>query len=147
MNTNKIMDCERSKIERWSRFQLSNSWKTIGVLISVLCFVTLMVMKISGVEPSWINDVLKRALIVGFLIISLSKEKDEDEMIASLRAKSYALAFIFGVLYSLVQPAVDYVVHNYIYEASENNTFSYFQVLWFMLLVQIMFFEVLKRNR
>ncbi len=142
-----MMDCERTKIERWSRFQLSNSWKRVGIVLSLITFLTLMTMKFFEVEPSWINGVLKRVLIVGFLIISISKEKDEDEMIASLRSMSYTLAFIFGVLYALVQPAVDYVIHNYVYEASGNNTFSYFQILWFMLLVQIMFFEVLKRNR
>ncbi|WP_460218487.1 hypothetical protein [Psychroserpens sp. MEBiC05023] len=147
MNLNDIQNCERTKIEKWSRFQLSNTWKTVGITISVLVFLVLIGFKFVDDRPQWTSEVLKRLLIVSFLIISISKEKQEDEMIMSLRAKSYTLAFIFGVLYALVQPVIDYLIHEYVFEASGNNTFSYFQILWFMLLVQIMFFEVLKRNR
>ncbi len=147
MNLNDIQKCERTKIEKWSRFQLSHKWKTVGIMISLSVFAMLLGLKLMDDRPQWTSEVLKRLLIVGFLIISISKDKEEDEMIASLRAKSYTLAFIFGVLYTLIQPVVDYLVHQYVFSASENNTFSYFQVLWFMLLIQIMFFEVLKRQR
>ncbi len=147
MSNKSFMECERTKLERWSQFQLANNWKTIGATICLLTLLTLIGIKFIDTEPSWLRDVLKRVLLVGLLIVVLSKEKVEDEMLQSLRAKAFTLAFIFGVLYSLVQPLADYVVHNYIYEASKENTFSYFQVLSFMLLVQIMFFEVLKRNR
>lgn len=147
MNLSDIQKCERSKIEKWSKFQLSYPWKTIGIILSIAVFLMLLGLKLIDDTPIWASEILKRLLIVGFLMISISKEKEEDEMIASLRAKSYTLAFIFGVLYALIQPVVDGLVHTYIYTPSETNTFSYFQILWFMLLIQILFFEVLKRNR
>lgn len=147
MNLSNAKKCERTRIEKWSRFQLAPKWKTAGVIISVTAFLMLFGLKFIDDRPVWTSDVLKRILIVGFLIISISKDKEEDEMITSLRAKSYTLAFIFGVLYALIQPAIDAFIHHYVFEASGNNTFSYFQILWFMLLIQIMFFEVLKRNR
>ncbi|WP_431136724.1 hypothetical protein [Psychroserpens mesophilus] len=147
MNLQKLQDCERTKIERWSKFQLSNAWKIKGVIISVLIFIFLISLKFIDNEPLWAKEVLKRLLIVGFLIISLSKDREEDEMIASLRAKSYALAFVFGVLYALIQPGIEHILHTYVYEPNPSNTFSYFEILFFMLLIQIMFFEILKRNR
>ncbi|MBV7267634.1 hypothetical protein [Winogradskyella luteola] len=147
MNTKKIIECERTKIEKWSQFQLSNRWKTIGTVLCLVTFLTMIGLKFTEAEPLWLKDILRKVLLVGLLIIILSKEKMEDEMIVSLRAKSFTLAFIIGVLYALIQPVVDYVIHNFLYEASENNGFSYFQVLSFMLLIQMMFFEVLKRNR
>ena len=107
----------------------------------------MIALKFTDNEPLWFKDVLRKALLVGLLIVTLSKEKIEDEMVTTLRFKAYTLAFIMAVLYSLIQPMADYIVHNYIYEPSKGNDFSYFQVLSFMLLIQIMFFEVLKRNR
>lgn len=147
MNLKSMEQCERSRIERWSRFQLSYNWKRIGLVFTITIFIALIVLKFIEGEPEWIRGFLKRGLLVSLLIISLSKEKFEDEMITSLRAKSYTLAFIIGVLYTLVQPGVDYLVHHYVFESSATNTFSYFQLLFFMLFIQIMFFEVLKRNR
>lgn len=147
MEAKRIVECERTKIEKWSQFQLSNRWKTVGVILSLSVFVILFILKFIDAKPEWTSGVLKRLLIVGFLIISISKEKQEDEMIASLRAKSYTLAFIIGVLYTLVQPGIDYIIDMYLISSSKTNSFSYFQILWFMLLIQIMFFEILKRNR
>lgn len=147
MNAKKLMDCERTKIEKWSEFQLPNVWKLRGTIICLLIFGIMIALKFIDNEPLWLKDVLRKGLLVGLLIVTLSKEKIEDEMVTTLRFKAYTLAFIMAVLYSLIQPVADYVVHNFIYEASMNNGFSYFQVLSFMLIIQIMFFEILKRNR
>ena len=100
-------------------------------------------MDLDSIESSF---VLKRVLLIGLLVVSLSKDKEEDEMIVSLRAKSFTLAFVLAVLYSLIQPLVNVLVF-YIIKGDMTNGFSYFQVLSFMLMLQIMFFEVLKRNR
>ena len=147
MNSKKIIECERSKIEKWSQFQLHNRYKSIGTLICLVTFLTMIGLKFTEAEPVWLKEVLRKLLLVGFLIVILSKEKIEDEMLSDLRAKAFTLAFVFGVVYALVQPVVDSVVHNLIYEPNPDNNFSYFQLLSFMLLIQIMFFEVLKRNR
>ncbi|MDO1500954.1 hypothetical protein Q2T40_12510 [Winogradskyella maritima] len=147
MGLKEIQDCERTKIEKLSGFQLPNRWKTIGALLSLTVFITMLSLKFIDTPPLWVKELLKRSLLVGLLIVILAKEKDEDEMIASLRGKAYTLAFIFGVVYALVQPLIDTVVHGLLYEAGEDNGFSYFQLLFFMLFIQILFFEVLKRNR
>lgn len=84
--------------------------------------------------------------MICFLIISISKEKIEDEYIDSLRAQSYSLAFILSVVYSLIQPLINYSVDVLLNEEpKEFYDFSYFQVLFFMLVVQIMFFSHMKR--
>lgn len=147
MDTKKVIECERTKIERWSEFQLPNRWKTIGTLLCLVTFSTMIGLKFTDSEPLWLKEVLRKSLLVGFLIVILSKEKIEDEMLGALRAKAFTLAFVIGVLYALAQPLIDNLVHNLIYEPNPDNDFSYFQLLSFMLLIQIMFFEVLKRNR
>ncbi|WP_115461409.1 hypothetical protein [Winogradskyella aurantiaca] len=146
MGLKNIQECERNKIERWAAFQLEHKWKRFGILLSVLCLVLLMLLKLMDLNTLESSFVLKRVLLIGLLVISLSKDKEEDEMIVSLRAKSFTLAFVLAVVYSLVQPLVNVLVF-YLIKGDMTDSFSYFQVLSFMLMLQIMFFEVLKRNR
>ncbi|MGB3608174.1 MAG: hypothetical protein WA775_01530 [Psychroserpens sp.] len=147
MNLKNTHNCELTKLERWSKFQLPYKWKSLGITVTVLSFLILLCAKLFDDKLIWLEDILKRILIIGLLVISISKDKYEDEMIASLRAKSYTLAFIFGVLYALIQPVIDDLIHTYVLESNRTNMFSYFQLLWYMLFVQIMFFEISKRNR
>ena len=147
MDVEKIIDCERSRIERWSNFQLAYKWKRVGLLLSLGAFATLVIIKFFEGDFLVHKFVLKRVLLIGLLIISLSKDKVEDEMIVSLRAKSLSLAFVLAVVYAIIQPFINVLVFYVVDYKDISNTFSYFQVLFFMLFIQILFFEVLKRNR
>jgi hypothetical protein len=138
-------ESERKRMNWLNSFQLPNQYKKIGWYFVLLVFILMIAKKFID-EPNWIKPVLKNAMILGFLIISLSKEKIEDELITKLRAQSYRLAFVFAVVYSLVQPYIEYGV-DYLFNTNEVSMgFSYFQVLIFMLVVQIGFFEQFKRS-
>jgi len=79
-------------------------------------------------------------------LISVSKEKIEDEYIDSLRSQSYRLAFILAIVYALLQPIVNVVVSYVLQQDNEYESFNYFQVLFFMLIVQLLFFWKLKKQ-
>jgi uncharacterized membrane protein len=85
-------------------------------------------------------------LLIGLLLISVSKEKIEDEYIDSLRSQSYRLAFILAIVYALLQPIVNVVVSYVLQQDNEYESFNYFQVLFFMLIVQLLFFWKLKKQ-
>ncbi len=138
-------DTENNRLLRWGKFQLPNRFIKIGWSIIIGTFL-LMIAKKFVDEPTWVKPILRNVMILGFLIVSISKEKIEDELIASLRATSYRLALIIGVLYALVQPYVTYAVENLIDPGNAELDNSYFQVLLYILLVQIMFFNALKRS-
>lgn len=147
----KLCENEDRRMDRFSRFQLSKPFRRIGWIITFISFILLVINR-TIIEDDYTHLVLRHIvlnlMIIGLLIISLSKESVEDELIVSLRAKSYRMAFIFGVLYSLVQPYVILVVRS-LKESDPvdtTNTFSYFQVIIFMLIVQIAFFERFKRS-
>jgi len=148
MGLNKVTECERTKLESFlDKFQLPNSFKKVGIAIFLLSFVVLTIIKFADNEPLWLRPALKQAMLVGLLMISISREKIEDELIQILRSKSYALAFIIGVIYIMLQPLTNELV-NFILGTSEApDNMGYVQVLLFMLLIQVGFFEVLKRNR
>jgi hypothetical protein len=148
MGLNKVTECERTKLESFlDKFQLPNSFKKVGIAIFLLSFVVLTIIKFADNEPLWLRPALKQAMLVGLLMISISREKIEDELIQILRSKSYALAFIIGVIYIMLQPLTNELVNFILGTAEAPDNMGYVQVLLFMLLIQVGFFEVLKRNR
>lgn len=148
MGLNKVTECERTKLESFlDKFQLPNSFKKVGIAIFLLSFVALTIIKFADNEPLWLRPALKQAMLVGLLMISISREKIEDELIQILRSKSYALAFIIGVIYIMLQPLTNELINFILGTAEAPDNMGYVQVLLFMLLIQVGFFEVLKRNR
>lgn len=144
MSKESLCERERSHIEKMNKFQLPHRLKKVGYYIAFGAF-ALMIAKKFFEEPAWVKPALRWALLIGMLIISLAKDKIEDEFIDSLRSQSYRLAFILAVVYSLVQPFINYGVGILFDENEKLQGFSYFQVLFFMLLVQLLFFFQLKR--
>jgi hypothetical protein len=96
-------------------------------------------------NPIWLKPFLHGVLLIGLLIISVSKEKIENEFIVSLRSQSYRLAFILAIVYSLVQPLANFAIATLINQDNTFESFNYFQVLFFMLIVQLLFFWKLKK--
>lgn len=144
MSKQSICERERSQLEKMNKFQLGNQFKKIGYIIAIGTFILMLGRKY--IENSeWVRPILHGVLLIGMLIISLSKEKLEDEFIDSLRSQSYRLAFLLAIVYSLVQPLVNYAVATLLNQDDKLEGFSYFQVLFFMLVVQLMFFWQLKR--
>lgn len=146
MFNSSFCESERKKIEKMNKFQLSQKFKTIGCYIVIATFSSMLIRKIADVDIFWLKELLRSLLLLGMLIISISKDKVEDEFIESLRAQSYRLAFVLTVIYALIQPYVEYVVDFLLNDNPKDfGSFSYFQVLTFMLVIQIAFFEQLKR--
>lgn len=144
MSKQTICERERTHLEKMNKFQLGNQFKRIGFIIAIGTFFLMIIRKYIE-DSEWIRPILHAILLVGLLIISLSKEKLEDEFIDSLRSQSYRLAFLMAIVYSLIQPLVNYGVGTLFNENEELKSFDYFQVLFFMLIVQLLFFWQLKR--
>jgi hypothetical protein len=69
-------------------------------------------------------------------------------MTLTLRAQSYAIAFVLGVVYALVMPYVEFGVSNVVNNGGEAyKPLGDFQVLLFMLMIQLLFYHNLKRYR
>lgn len=144
MKHQSLMECETNKLNKSYAFQLSHRFKKIGYYVAFGTF-GLMIAKKFIDEPEWVKSALRVLLLIGMLIISMSKDKVEDEFIDSLRSKSYRLAFIMGVLYALIQPLINFAVSSLLAKEASLSGFDYFQVLFFMLLVQLMMFWQLKK--
>jgi len=149
MNKEKIIECERRSFERWLNFRLPHGFLKIGVVIA-LASIAVMFFRAFVMEgdTEWLKEITKKTLLVGMLIMSLSRDKEEDEMIIALRMQSYAIAFVVGVVYALVMPYVEYGVSNIVNNGGEvYKDLGDFQVLLFMLMIQLLFYHNLKRFR
>lgn len=148
MNKSKILNSERSRIEKMIKFQLPNKYITIGIGVFLATFLSFIVLKIMGSNSESTKLILRSIMLVSLLVISVSKDKEEDEMVKLIRVQSYALAFVIGVLYAVVQPVINYLVS--LGMSTDKIIYSNlgdFQVLIFMLMIQLNFFYFLKRMR
>ncbi len=149
MNVKKIIECEQNKFTKIINFRLSSKFMTVGIAIVTLSIVMMFVraFALEG-DTEWLKLLLQKVLLVGLLIMSISRDKEEDEMITTLRSQSYAIAFVIGVVYALVMPYVEFGVDSVVESnVSEFKNLGDFQVLLFMLMIQLLFFHNLKRYR
>lgn len=149
MNREKIVNCERGRFVKLINFRLPHRFMTIGIAIAALSIIMMFVraFAMEG-ETEWLKHLLQKILLIGMLLMSISKDKQEDEMTITLRAQSYAIAFVIGVVYALIMPYVELGVSNVVHSGGEvYKDLGDFQVLLFMLMIQLMFYHNLKRYR
>ncbi|MCA0131950.1 hypothetical protein [Winogradskyella alexanderae] len=149
MGTEKFVEYERKRLNKIASLRLPNQFMIIGVMVVAISIITMMLraFALEG-DTQWLKLLLQKTLLVGLLLMSLSKDKIEDEMTIGLRSQSYAIAFIIGVIYALVMPYVEYGVSNVVHSGGESyKDLGDFQVLLFMLMIQLLFYHTLKRYR
>ena len=145
MFSKSFTDCERERFKNLGKLQLPNWMKKFGIGLAILAFLFLFVNKFTADAPE-LRMAAKYGLLVGFLLISVSRDQIEDELITKLRMQSYSFAFIIGVVITLVQPFINFFVDDLVKPGSGliKDTGD-FEVLWMLLSIQVFVFEMLKR--
>jgi len=147
MNIKKVIACERKSLDKLSKFQLPHAFKRIGWILFIASLISLFATSIFITDDS-LNSTLvvivKFTILIGLLVVSLSREPIEDEFIRSIRMRSYMIAFIVGVLQTLVMPFINLGADALINGGSSLKPVNDFFVLWVLLFCQILFFHVFK---
>lgn len=149
MDAKKIIECEQKRLGKIMNFRLPSKFMSIGMTIGAISIVMMFVraFALEG-DTDWLKLLLQQTLLVGMLIMSISKDKEEDEMTNALRSQSYTIAFVVGVLYALAMPYVEFGVDSVVESnVSKFKSLGDFQVLLFMLMIQLLVFHNLKRYR
>lgn len=149
MNKKSFIECERNRFQKIINFRLPHRFMYVGIAVSVIALIMMFIRAfIMDGDTEWFKLFLQKILLVGMLLISISSDKIEDEMTIQLRAQSYMVAFVMGVIYALVMPYVELSVSNVVNNGGEiYKDLGDFQVLLFMLLMQLMFYHNFKRYR
>lgn len=139
---------EEKSIDNITKCQLPNRFKAIGFGLFIISFLLNLVLPfvLENYEYNGLFDkVVKSLCLLGLLLVSISKEKIEDELIIALRMKSYNYAFISCVAITLIMSSVNYLI---VYTNSSTRKIdgtSDFTILGLLLTLQIYSFWRLKR--
>ena len=149
MSKESYMQREQRMLQKLINFRLPRRFMIIGMVIAfgsiAMMFIRAFVLES---DSEVLKEALRKTLLIGMLIMSFTKDREEDEMIVQLRMQSYSWAFVTGVIYALVMPYVEFGVSNVVHSGGEEfKNLGDFQVLLFMLLVQLMCYHTLKRHR
>ena len=146
MKMKSVLECESKSLERINLFQLPVIYKKIGYGLFLLSLVALFVIAFTSNDDTF-KLVAKYGTLIGLLIMSISKEKIEDELVRDLRLRSYSFAFIVGVLYALSFPFIDFFVD--LIAQTQNadlKGLGDFPILWILLTCKVGYFELLKKT-
>jgi hypothetical protein len=152
MNTQELLDCERQQTEKIKKFIfLPNYFKIVGLFITIIGFISKIIFSYFQNDNETISfitgNIVENLILVAMLMIILSKEKIEDELIEKLRNQAFMFAFLTGVLFTIFQPYITYFVSLIVKSGKANiERLDDFIILWFMLVVYIFHFHLLKKT-
>lgn len=147
MQLNKICDSEERRLRWILNFKLPNYFKKVGWTLVILSLISLFATKLFEGDFDLLKTILKNLMLLGLLIVTLSKEKIEDEYIENLRSMAFRCAFILGVIYVLIQPLINYLAFVLVKpDKAMFQDLGDFQILWFLLVFYLTVFWVLKRR-
>ena len=88
---------------------LPNSSRKIALGIFILLTLSGLALAISSNFDKEAGEIAKVGLFIAFFIFALSKDKEEDELTLQLRLKSYASAFIIGLVTVIIDPMMNWI--------------------------------------
>ena len=137
------------KIDKFTGYQLPNKFKIVGlvvVIVSILSIVTSLKIYILDVKYHELFERIALSVsVIGLLIISISREKIEDELIGKIRMQSYNYAVIVTVLVYLTLPFIHFTIVSIFSSMPRIEGSKDVSVLGVLLMSQIFTFRKLKK--
>ncbi len=152
MNKQELLECERRRMDRITKFiYFPNYFKTIGLVVTILAFISKIVLsyyKEGNETIAFISaNLVENLILIAMLVIILSREKIEDELVEKIRGQAFMFAFITGVLFTIFQPWITYFVGLIIRAGTHSfERLDDFVILWFMLVVYLAYFHLLRKT-
>jgi hypothetical protein len=136
------------KIDKYISYQLPNRFKIIGLILFIVSFISVPLISIY-LENNKYQELFQRIgstiAILSLLMIAISKEKVEDELIAKIRMQSYHYAVIGTVLGYLSLPFIFYIISFSFATAPKMEGSKDIPIFGVLLFMQILTFKKLKR--
>ncbi len=123
---------------------LPNYFKKISIGLLAFTILTLILNKSSilGFDRELIKEIVKVGLLASLSMLALTKDKVEDELTIKIRMNSYAVSFLMGVTFLIIQPFT-----NLLFDNSFSSDMSAFQLILTMLFFYFIMFFSYKKNR
>jgi len=136
------------EINKFTSFQLPNKFKIMGLVVFIVSLILSILLEIYF-ENNKYQDlfvrIAKTGVVLGLLMISISKEKIEDELIAKIRMQSFNYAVIAAVIVYLTMPFLNLAIVASFSSIPKMEGSKDVAVLEFLLTMQIFAFWKLKK--
>ena len=113
--------------------------KMIYGFFGLIVIVTVLsITKILSIDKETIKLILKSALLIAFLLLALTEDREEDEMVSKIRLKAFAATFIYGVATLAIDPLINLIFESRFYSDKSANDLLiamfifYFLIFYFM---------------
>ncbi len=123
---------------------LPNYFKKIawGLLSVMLLIFVLSVLKVIDFDKDLLKQIIESGVLLSLLLLSITKDKIEDELTMKIRVGAFAGSFIFGVAFFIANHFV-----NLIFDGNFMADTGVFQLLLTMFFFYFGIFYVAKRRR
>ncbi|CAM3919863.1 hypothetical protein FLSI110296_03390 [Flavobacterium sinopsychrotolerans] len=137
------------KIDKFTGYQLPNKFKIVGLVVfiaSILSIITSLKLYMLDIKYHELFERIALSVsVIGLLIISISREKIEDELIGKIRMQSYNYAVIVTVLIYLILPFIHFSIVSIFSSMPKIEGSKGVSVLGVLLMSQIFTFRKLKK--
>ena len=137
------------KIDKFTGYQLPNKFKIVGLVVfiaSILSIITSLKLYMLDIKYHELFErIALSGSVIGLLIISISREKIEDELIGKIRMQSYNYAVIVTVLIYLILPFIHFTIVSIFSSMPKIEGSKDVSVLGVLLMSQIFTFCKLKK--
>ena len=137
------------KIDKFTGYQLPNKFKIVGLVLfitSILSIITSLKLYMLDIKYHELFErIALSGSVLGLLIISISREKIEDELIGKIRMQSYNYAVIMTVLVYLTLPFIHFTIVSIFSSMPTIEGSKDVSVLGVLLMSQIFTFRKLKK--
>lgn len=135
------------KIDKYTNFLLPNKFKRVGLVLFVFAFVSYFTVGVYVENSNYylLQNIAHTIAILSLLMIAISREKIEDELIAKIRMQSYHYAVIGTVIVHFCMffvPSILTLLFSSTQTIQENNDIF---VLVCLLVIKILTFNKLKK--
>jgi hypothetical protein len=137
------------KIDKFTGYQLPNKFKIVGLVVfiaSILSIITSLKLYMLDIKYHELFErIALSGSVLGLLIISISREKIEDELTVKIRMQSYNYAVIVTVLVYLLLPFIHFAIVLIFSSMLKIEGSKDLSVLGVLLMSQIIAFRKLKK--
>jgi hypothetical protein len=136
------------KIDKYTKYLLPNKFKIVGLLlfiVSVLSIPFIIIYLENNKDLALYKRIGWTIAILSLLMIAISKEKVEDELIAKIRMQSYHYAVIGTVIGYLSLPFILYFISYVVSPVPKMEDTKDIPIFGVLLCLQIFTFRKLKK--
>ncbi len=77
-----------------------------GIMVISALVVVMSMLKILPIEKEIVKTIAKSGILISLLILTITRNKEEDELTLRIRLKAFSASFLYGVVIVIIEPFI-----------------------------------------